>query len=72
MTYLFTNPQVKKWKTLFWLSFCMNIIFIGLIIYTSNESGKEGLSAETAAAVQTPENTVQDGNQAAAQENDEG
>ena len=69
MTYLFTNPQVKKWKTLFWLSFCMNIIFIGLIIYTSNESGKEGLSAETAAAVQTPENTVQDGNQAAAQEN---
>ncbi len=70
MTYLFTNPQVKKWKTLFWLSFCMNLIFIGLIIYTMNNGGTEEKTAETAAAAQPAENTAQDGTQeAAAQEN---
>ena len=53
MTYLFTNPQVKKWKTLFVLSFCMNIILVGLIIYTMNDSGENGNEAEVAATSQT-------------------
>ena len=41
MTYLFTNPQVKKWRVLFWLSFCFNIILLGVVIYTVNDSKKE-------------------------------
>lgn len=27
MTYLFSNPQIKKWKTLFFLSFLLNVVF---------------------------------------------
>lgn len=69
MTYLFTNPQVKKWKTLFVLSFCMNIILIGLVIYTSADKEEEK-AAETVPTAQTAENTAQTGEQAEAdQEN---
>lgn len=64
MTYLFTNPQVKKWKTLFVLSFCMNIILVGLIVYTMNDDGKE---AEAAAAAQ-PATNAETGEQAASAE----
>lgn len=41
MTYLFTNPQVKKWKTLFVLSFCLNLILIVLIVYTVKSGEKD-------------------------------
>ena len=64
MTYLFTNPQVKKWKTLFVLSFCMNIILVGLIIYTMNDS-EDVKETETAATAQTAANNAETGEQAA-------
>ena len=48
MTYLFTNPQVKKWKTLFWLSFCLNIILAVLIIYTVKSSDTDEKSDDSA------------------------
>lgn len=67
MTYLFTNPQVKKWKTLFVLSFCMNIILVGLIIYTLNDSGNEKEPAT--AASQTAANNAETDEQTAGQEN---
>ena len=59
MTYLFTNPQVKKWKTLFVLSFCMNIILVGLIIYTMNDDSGDGKEAEAAAAAQSSANNAE-------------
>jgi Membrane proteins related to metalloendopeptidases len=62
MTYLFTNPQVKKWKTLFVLSFCLNIILIGLIVYTV-KSGEE--EKEEAQAVQSAQNNAEAGEQQA-------
>ena len=57
MTYLFTNPQVKKWKTLFFLSFCLNIILAVLIIYTvksseNNEKSDEPVLNQASSAVQ--------------------
>ena len=51
MTYLFTNPQVKKWKTLFFLSFFLNIILAVLIVYTVKSGENEEKSREQ--AVQT-------------------
>ena len=58
MTYLFTNPQVKKWKTLFILSFCLNIILAVLIVYTvkSGETEKKNIEqAEQAPAADDPQ-----------------
>ena len=51
MTYLFTNPQVKKWKTLFWLSFCFNLILVALTVYTAKSGDndeKEEVQVNTA------------------------
>jgi len=62
MTYLFTNPQVKKWKTLFVLSFCLNIILIGLIVYTV-KSGEE--EKDEVQAVQPAQNNAETGEQQA-------
>ncbi|MBO7128020.1 peptidoglycan DD-metalloendopeptidase family protein [bacterium] len=64
MTYLFTNPQVKKWKTLFVLSFCLNLILIALIVYTLNDS-KEKDDTEAAATAQTETNSAETGEQQA-------
>ena len=63
MTYLFTNPQVKKWKTLFVLSFCLNIILAVLIVYTVKSGETDEKNREQAA--QTP---VSDDSQAAQDE----
>ncbi len=70
MTYLFTNPQVKKWKTLFVLSFCLNLILIALIVYTV----KSGENDETEAPkpVQTAANNAETGEQQAAAAEQEG
>ena len=70
MTYLFTNPQVKKWKTLFVLSFCLNLILIALIVYTV----KSGENDETEAPkpVQTAANNAETGEQQAAASEQEG
>ncbi len=38
MTYLFSNPQVKKWKTMFFLSLLLNIILIITFILREHES----------------------------------
>jgi murein DD-endopeptidase MepM/ murein hydrolase activator NlpD len=38
MTYLFSNPQVKKWKTMFFLSLFLNIILILTFILREHES----------------------------------
>ena len=52
MTYLFTNPQVKKWKTLFVLSFCLNLILLSLIIFDYvSKNGDNGKKDEPAPAV---------------------
>ncbi len=32
MTYLFTNPEVKRWKRLFWISFFLNVVFVTAFI----------------------------------------
>ena len=32
MTYLFSNPQVKKWKTMFLLSFILNMVLLTVIV----------------------------------------
>ncbi|HOW51820.1 MAG TPA: M23 family metallopeptidase [bacterium] len=32
MSYLFTNPQLKRWKTLFWISFFLNVV-LGVALY---------------------------------------
>jgi len=37
MTYLFSNPQVKKWKTMFLLSLLLNIILIVTFILREHE-----------------------------------
>ena len=62
MTYLFTNPQVKKWKTLFWLSFGLNLILAVLIIYTvksSEAKEKEPDQGQHAVAHNQPEGVEQ-------------
>ena len=59
MTYLFTNPQVKKWKTLFWLSFCLNLILAVLIVYTVKSS--EAVENEAEHVQQTADHAVQNG-----------
>lgn len=50
MTYLFSNPQVKKWKTLFVLSFCLNLILLAVIIIGSRNESKEEAAAQLEAA----------------------
>ena len=35
--YLFSNPQIKKWKTMFFLSFLMNLILIAVIVMREQE-----------------------------------
>ena len=56
--YLFTNPLVKKWKTLFFLSLGLNIILAVLIVYTvksgENSETEETPPAETASAEVQP------------------
>ena len=49
MNYLFKNPQVEKWKKLFIISLCLNIIFAVLIIYTvkSGESDEKSVTVPT-------------------------
>ncbi|HDT11672.1 MAG TPA: M23 family metallopeptidase [bacterium] len=42
MTYLFSNPQVKKWKTMFFLSFLLNIILIITFVLREHESDSVG------------------------------
>lgn len=37
MTYLFSNPQAKKWKTLFFLSLMLNIILIVVFLIREQE-----------------------------------
>jgi murein DD-endopeptidase MepM/ murein hydrolase activator NlpD len=35
--YLFSNPQIKKWKTMFFLSFLMNLILVAVIVMREQE-----------------------------------
>ena len=70
MTYLFTNPQVKKWKTLFVLSFCLNLILIVLTVYTV-KSGKDD-KKEEAQPVQTASDNAETGEKQAAAAEQEG
>ena len=70
MTYLFTNPQVKKWKTLFVLSFCLNLILIAIIVYTV-KSGENDRKEETQ-PVQTASDNAEAGEQQAAAAEQEG
>lgn len=37
MTYLFSNPQVKKWKTMFVISFILNLVFVVLFVINENK-----------------------------------
>ncbi len=37
MSYLFTNPQVKRWKTLFWISFFINLVLAAALFFGVNE-----------------------------------
>ena len=46
MTYLFSNPQVKKWKTMFILSFILNMVLVAVIFINS---GKDNSSAKSEA-----------------------
>lgn len=47
MTYLFSNPQVKKWKTLFFLSLVLNMLFVVIFFMRESEvSGDNGAQAE--------------------------
>lgn len=69
MTYLFTNPQVKKWKTLFVLSFCLNLILIVLIVYTV-KSGEKDEKEATQPANAAADNAETGEQQAAAAEQD--
>ncbi len=41
MTYLFSNPQIKKWKTMFFLSFLFNIILITTFVLRECEVERE-------------------------------
>ncbi|HNW82121.1 MAG TPA: M23 family metallopeptidase [bacterium] len=41
MTYLFSNPQVKKWKTLFMLSLALNIILVITFLMREREVVQE-------------------------------
>ncbi|MBP5406759.1 M23 family metallopeptidase [bacterium] len=65
MTYLFTNPQVKKWKTLFFLSFCLNIILAVLIIYTvkSSETDRNGDDSAPQSAAAAEQSVGEEPNQ---------
>ena len=67
MTYLFTNPQVKKWKTLFVLSFCLNIILAVLIVYTVKSSEAEEKNSGQAIPAAASDN-LQDAPEQAASE----
>ena len=40
MTYLFSNPQAKKWKTLFFLSLMLNIILVVVFFMREHEVSK--------------------------------
>ena len=61
MTYLFTNPQVKKWKTLFCLSLILNVILTVLIVV--NISNKDKHDEQ-----QTPEQSAQNNAETAEQQ----
>ena len=65
MTYLFTNPQVKKWKTLFFLSFFLNIILAVLIIYTvkSSETDRNSDDSAPQSAAAAEQSSVEEPNQ---------
>ena len=83
MTYLFTNPQVKKWKTLAVLSFCLNLILLSLIAYNhisskNDENDKKNetqpvqtASAETGSGEQPAGAAAQEGSQTAEPEKPE-
>lgn len=44
MTYLFSNPQVKRWKTMFLLSFILNMVLLALILVNTGNQDKNGSS----------------------------
>ncbi len=66
MTYLFSNQQVKKWKTLFTLSFCLNLILAGIIVFAVKTGEKTDETAEKIA--ENTEKTEENGDPAAVQE----
>lgn len=66
MTYLFTNPQVKKWKTLFVLSFCLNLVLMSLIVYDYVSKNGESGKKDESALVQSPGNSAGTAEQPAA------
>lgn len=39
--YLFSNPQIKKWKTMFFLSFLMNLILVAVIVMREQEVAED-------------------------------
>jgi murein DD-endopeptidase len=56
--YLFSNPQIKKWKTMFFLSFFMNIILVAVIVMREQEvsDDKQGDAKIYAGQEQSAEN----------------
>ena len=38
MSYLFVNPEVKRWKTLFWISFFLNIVLLIALVVARYDS----------------------------------
>ncbi|HNT27744.1 MAG TPA: M23 family metallopeptidase [bacterium] len=44
MTYLFTNPQVKRWKTLFFISFLFNCFLVVALYVEAGEEEQDRLS----------------------------
>lgn len=45
MTYLFSNPQVKKWKTMFLLSFILNMVLLAVIVINAGNDDSESVSS---------------------------
>lgn len=61
MSYLFSNPQIKKWKTLFFLSLLMNFILLATIFLREKEvveKDNSSVAEEISSGNQDQENLV--------------
>lgn len=64
MSYLFSNPQIKKWKTMFFLSFLMNIVLVVVFFLREREvvQNDEPVISKTEENTKEPENNINTAN----------
>ncbi len=59
MTYLFSNPEVKRWKRLFWISFFLNVVFVAALVTARYDRPVSSHEASPVSAGETAAPSVQ-------------